>query len=100
MLTGVGRLQSVKSFMNSAKGTDMKLRHSTCGVVLSSEHVSMMRGLLKEYCENGRYHRQSAEAEDAARGLLFWYQNGVTDQERLRHLLDASVVRRYRGPPA
>ncbi len=81
--------------MNSTKGTDiMKLRYSMCGVVLSSEHVSMMRGLLKEHCENRQYHRQSAEAEDAARGLLSWYQNGVTDQERLRQLLAGSVVRR------
>ena len=95
MLAGVGRLQSVESCMNSTKGADtMKLRHSTCGVVLSSEQVSMMRGLLKEHCENRQYHRQSAEAEDAARGLLSWYMNGVTDQERLRHLLADSVVLR------
>jgi hypothetical protein len=95
VLTGVGRLQSVESCITySIKGADMmKLHYSMCGAVLSSEHVSMMRGLLKEHCENRQYDRQSAEAEHAARGLLWWYQNGVTEQERLRHLLAISVVR-------
>lgn len=95
MFAGVAPMQSVESLMNSTKGADMmKLHYSTCGVVLTSEHVSMMRGLLKEYCENRQYHRQSSEAEDAARDLLSWYQAGVTDQERLRQLLAVSTVRK------
>lgn len=79
--------------MNSNRDADMmKLHFSTCGVVLSAEHVFMMRGLLKEYCESQQCHRQSSEAENAARDLLSWYRAGVTDQERLRQLLAVRTV--------
>jgi len=62
-------------------------RYNTCGVPLRSGDVTMLRSLIREYCESRQCERQGAEAEDAARKLVWWFQRGMTDKESLRCLL-------------
>jgi hypothetical protein len=54
---------------------------------LYPEDVTMMQTLLKDYCEARGYENASAEAQEAARELVHWFQIGVTEQCQLRELL-------------
>ncbi|MDQ0323909.1 hypothetical protein QO002_006116 [Pararhizobium capsulatum DSM 1112] len=62
-------------------------RGDSCGVPLRPGDVAMLRGLVKEYCENRQCRRQGVEGEDVARQLVRWFQSGMTEKERLRYLL-------------
>jgi hypothetical protein len=64
------------------------MRHyNICGAPLASEDVAMIRGLVRDYCARCNFEKQGAEAEDAARQILWQFQCGVTDREDLRRLL-------------
>ncbi len=56
---------------------------------LGPEEFSMVRSLLKDYCNERMVDSSGEEARDAARELLGWYQIGVTDEARLRELLNS-----------
>jgi hypothetical protein len=68
----------------------MKRQYDTCGASLWPEEVTMIRGLVREHCESRQCERQGAEAEDAAKRLLWWFQSGVTDIDSLRSLLSTA----------
>ncbi|MFS2155280.1 MULTISPECIES: acetyltransferase [unclassified Rhizobium] len=54
---------------------------------LGPEEFSMVQGLVKDYCSERSLELACAEAQEAARELLGWFQLGVTDRNRLRELL-------------
>jgi hypothetical protein len=57
------------------------------GQPLYPEDVTMLQTLLKEHCEERGYEEAGAEAQEAARELVHWFQIGVTKQSQLRELL-------------
>ncbi len=57
---------------------------SAGGRPLGAEEISMMRGLLREYCSLRRCDRQGDIAEDAARYLVSLYQSGLGSEDELR----------------
>lgn len=59
---------------------------------LRPEEVSMVQGLLREYCADRSLEPSCAEAQEAARELLGWFQIGVTNRERLRELLNSRTA--------
>lgn len=65
----------------------MYRNYNSCGTPLWPRDVVMIRGLLQDHCAIRRCERQGTEAEDAARHLLWWFQNGMTDRDNLRRLL-------------
>ncbi|MGO4441620.1 acetyltransferase [Rhizobium sp. RAF56] len=54
---------------------------------LGPDEVSMMQGLITDYCRENSLDRADSAAQEAARHLLGWFQRGVTDRARLRELL-------------
>ncbi|MBB5574974.1 MULTISPECIES: hypothetical protein [Rhizobium] len=54
---------------------------------LYPEDVMMMQALLRDYCEDRCCEKAGAEAQEAARELVHWFQIGVTKQSQLRKLL-------------
>lgn len=65
----------------------MRESFSLGGRPLGPEDVSMMRGIIKEYCALRRCDRQGDVAEDAARYLVSLYQRGLGREEDLRKQL-------------
>lgn len=56
---------------------------------LGPDEVSMVQGLVKEFCEARAVAPDCQEARDAAKELLRWFQIGVNDKNRLRELLNS-----------
>ncbi|PKA40074.1 hypothetical protein N2599_22065 (plasmid) [Rhizobium sullae] len=54
---------------------------------LSSNDLSMLDGLLKEWCESHHYDILNLEAQEAARELVMWFEFGVDKPHQLRELL-------------
>jgi len=54
---------------------------------LAPAHVAMIQKLVADYCLVSRVEPGGAEARDAAKELLRWFQAGETDATRLRELL-------------
>ncbi|TCR71467.1 MULTISPECIES: acetyltransferase [Rhizobium/Agrobacterium group] len=59
------------------------------GQPLGPEEFSMVQSLIRDYCRERMVDPSGGEAKEAARELLTWFQIGVTDQHRLRELLNS-----------
>jgi len=56
---------------------------------LGPDELSMVHGVLKDYCRERSVELTCQEAQDAAKELLGWFHLGVTDSARLRELLNS-----------
>lgn len=56
---------------------------------LGPDELSMVQGLIKDYCRERAVEPTCQEAQDAAKELLGWFQLGITDSARLRELLNS-----------
>lgn len=65
----------------------MRESFSPGGRPLGPAEISMMRGIIKEYCALRRCDRLGDVAENAARYLVSLYQRGLGREEDLRKLL-------------
>lgn len=54
---------------------------------LGPDEISMVHGLVKDYCRERAVELDCQEAREAANELLGWFQLGVTDRNRSRELL-------------
>jgi hypothetical protein len=54
---------------------------------LGPDEVSMLQGLISEYCRERAFDPASTEARDAAKDVLACFQRGVTERSKLKELL-------------
>lgn len=59
---------------------------------LGPDEISMVHGLVKDYCRERAVELDCSEAREAAKELLGWFQLGVTDRNRLRELLNSRTT--------
>lgn len=59
---------------------------------LGPDEISMVHGVIKDYCRERAVEPTCQEAQNIAKEVLGWFQLGVTDRNRLRELLNARTV--------
>jgi len=54
---------------------------------LGPEEVSMVQALIRDFCRERAFEPTCPEAQDAARRVLGWFHDGVTERGKLHELL-------------
>ncbi|NLS06531.1 hypothetical protein HGP14_24795 [Rhizobium sp. P32RR-XVIII] len=55
--------------------------------ILTSGDLTMLDGLLKDWCDDRGYDILNIEAQEAAQELTMWFEFGVDRPDQLRELL-------------